>query len=527
MLSKKSAFFVISVLLFLILMHSSKAVLFYEENETINISLLNQRVCGTLENIYHIQRLNYTTGNASLTITYQHIIKLQNKTLSNKTITKTIHKYSSTKTGFLNITTNKTYESIIVFNNQTTSWTLFGNCTYDDTMSINSTSTSRENNSSHDSIIISNNTSLNNTLANSSSDTNYTSLPNVTISNTSLQNFSKNNTQNNSLANNITIENKSASKRNEEKKCATIFKIYINKEVFSPQEQIRIQFYISPINNNFSINYWIEDLQGTIVKKKHVTTNLLKKTYTFKTITQKEKAYFIKATYNDSCGKKQQQKLVVVKNSQNTSQKSLEEKLFVDKIEIKNDLALVTLFAEKGSTTKSVVTCNYLDEKRKKLKNELKFKLLSSQQEIRIILPLERHDKNETVLICDGLGKHIQKEIVFPYKKTAQKKVTKKTAMNKSKTEKTEIKTEQEKIIDEKNKLNTKKEVNSSYLLERAKNIQEPQQRITGMSILSNMQKKQTVVKNGVALFIGLFSIAFILKQAYEHSIKRKKKADQ
>ena len=82
--------------------------------------------------------------------------------------------------------------------------------------------------------------------------------------------------------------------------CSYALKISSSADVISDGS---IKFYhnIMPKASNFTIEYWIEDLEGNIVKEKINTTNTNEKSYTPKGA---EKAYLIKSTLKVGCNEK-------------------------------------------------------------------------------------------------------------------------------------------------------------------------------------------------------------------------------
>lgn len=100
--------------------------------------------------------------------------------------------------------------------------------------------------------------------------------------------------------------------------CNVFISLETSKQIFENKEKIEFYNKLSENGHFFEIEYWIEDLDGNIVKSRITTTNTNKKSYT-PSIKQKEKALVIKnRLVSINCeninNKTASEKLVVVKN---------------------------------------------------------------------------------------------------------------------------------------------------------------------------------------------------------------------
>src|SRR3989338_1980632 len=118
-----------------------------------------------------------------------------------------------------------------------------------------------------------NNTSL---MPNATLPTNQT---NQTIEN----NVSPNNSTNTTLPANLTntsLANASLSNTTMNITCNLTFSISTDKELYLNKEAIKYQFHFSAAIDDFEIEYWIEDLNGELVRVKRTTTNANQKSFT-------------------------------------------------------------------------------------------------------------------------------------------------------------------------------------------------------------------------------------------------------
>jgi hypothetical protein len=362
-------------------------------DELVSFTLLTEEFCGYTENIFRIQRVTYEQGIEPLIVVYNFTTYEIDQNKTTKTIEKTINKYSSTKTGFLNSSKQTTYHVEVSANEQVLFWIVQGNCTQQQTQinntqpSINATNTT-----------IATNSSFEDESNNAGNQTNNNS--NQTINTTKVE------------QNNETIINET---KEETQDCLLFTDIYTSADIYQPHDQMTIQFFLRPLTQTFSITYWIEDLQGNIVKKNITTTNIHEKTYTFKPIPQPEKAYTVKAVFEDTCGTQEKEKLIVVSNNPHEEEEinsETSEQLIIESITSKETTLVATIFAQKGHTSKTLISCKQLTQENKQVQEEIKWYLLSKQQQMRIKLPLTRTEV-PSKLVCEGLGELVMQDIHY------------------------------------------------------------------------------------------------------------------
>jgi len=361
-------------------------------DEIVSFTLLTESFCGYTENVFRIQRPAYEQGIAPLNLLYNFTVYETDQNKTTKTIEKTINKYSSTKTGVLNSSKQTTYHLEVRAHQQELFWIVQGNCTSQQT-SINSTQPPIN--------------TTNNTITNTSFRDELNSTENQTGN---MSTHSANATSIEEI--NQTIHNQTTE---ETPDCLSFTEIYTNANTYHPPEQMTMQFFLRPLTQTFSITYWIEDLQGTIVKKNITTTNVHEKSYTFKPITQPEKVYKIKAVFQDTCGMQEKEKLIVVTSSPSAEEEidiKSSEQLIIESITSKDTTISATIFAQKSQTTKTMISCKQLTQENKQVQEEIKWYLLSKQQQMRIKLPLTMTDLPSR-LVCEGLGELVMQDINY------------------------------------------------------------------------------------------------------------------
>ena len=471
---KKIILLITVVLICVSFVHASNYQLVEIENEILNFTLLSNGTCETTENVFRIERLNYSTGMDTIQVMYMQEVWANNKTIVNKTIIKEINKYTATKTGFLNVSSTENYEIKIQARNKTITWHLQGRC--------------------------------------SNQETNVTTLVNLTTNQSNQEEIINIST---STEDNSTIEEEIE----QEQACFEFAEIYFNKEIYAEGEQAEIQFYLRPISDSFTITYWIEDLQGHVVKKSYTTNNLNKKTYTFKNIDQPDKAYILKSIISDACSEIEKNKLVVVRKENLATEEELDdtitEKINIKEIEIKKDVALVTLEAQKGATAKSVITCKQVDAAGRRVNEDFKLRLMTQNQKINVEIPFRRTKEDITTLLCEGLGLTVEQEILFP-----------KINNTINSTEQPKITTKNEK---EKNKeINQKEEVNVQTILSKTNSANNQTQKESTKKIITSPQiTKQNNAQRIILIALALMIIGIVGTYKLSNLRKRREERDQ
>lgn len=116
--------------------------------------------------------------------------------------------------------------------------------------------------------------------------------------------------------------------------CDVSISLKTEKDVYDNREPIKFKHILSNSSFTFKIEYWIEDLFGSIVKAKRTTENLNEKSYTPR-IDEKEKALIIKSILHVDCDENESnnaaEKLVLVRN--NDFEEESKENLAIPKFE--------------------------------------------------------------------------------------------------------------------------------------------------------------------------------------------------
>lgn len=98
--------------------------------------------------------------------------------------------------------------------------------------------------------------------------------------------------------------------------CNASLSIYTNKSVFENKEPIRFKHIIAKTVENYTIEYWIDDIDGNAVKKKRNTTNTNLKSYT-PSIDERHASLVLRARVYPGCRNPvddYSEKIVIVKN---------------------------------------------------------------------------------------------------------------------------------------------------------------------------------------------------------------------
>ncbi|MCF7798687.1 hypothetical protein K9M74_02185 [Candidatus Woesearchaeota archaeon] len=507
------------------------------KNETISFTLLQNHACGLEENLFRIDRLNYSVGIERLAFTYTQETRTQDNLLSKIDVHKNLNLYTATKTSFSQITTNQTYTIGIEYQNQTLWWSIQGNCS--PILAENNSLESTSNNTSINNTTIANNTednltnTLNTTLKNDSANTtnitNNTSTNNININNTIEKNNSTNTTSTTNITNNIQLNNTEENKttteqnlsQNSSANCFEYAHIYTDKDIYAVGEKMNMQFYISPLSESFSITYEIKDLYGQSIKKNYTTNNLHTKTHTWKSIDAQERVYFIYAVFEDECSIQKEEKIIVVQN-RNYEEPIIDETInlyelneeFIENITIstitlQEDEAIVLLTLQRGNSRKTTVTCKYTDQQNRRIQDDSKIKLLTKNQKISTTLHLSAKSE-KGILFCEGLGVTATAEILFPPQETTIDK-QEETASNQTTTQTNKQQT---------NEVNV-----SSLLLPKITPIQNDSNELTGFAIVSNTTRQQKQTMHIILIGLCILSLTSIL--SYKLFTARKTRIEQ
>ncbi|MGM5480920.1 MAG: hypothetical protein ACQESE_00770 [Nanobdellota archaeon] len=358
----------------------TKTTTLYGENVSFT-PLIGSIECNeSVTSVFHVQRDEYYSGIDPLTIHYTQRLKENNTLLQEIIVEKTINKYSEANTGEVVLEKKGMYELSISIEqnetNETISWIVESPC-----------QGAASNNSSNE------------TLTNTSEIENGQEELNTTV-----------NTTVNETDTEIETINESETDEENETNITSIARFYLDKALYKPGEKATLSFYVSPIQEDLTITYWIEDLEGTIVKDKYTTTNVYEKQYTFKEQEQSEKGYAAKAEIINGNESYSRTVYVIVKDEQTDEDEIIETTLEIISVEIKDEdspTVHVELEAIKGETRSQVISVEARDESGEKISDTAKIKMLTRDSALTATIPMELDhisESKEILIIAKGLG---------------------------------------------------------------------------------------------------------------------------
>ncbi|MFP4403099.1 MAG: hypothetical protein ACOC3X_02410 [Nanoarchaeota archaeon] len=230
------------------------------------------------------------------------------------------------------------------------------------------------------------------------------------IINQNLNNCTINNTINNNSANNINN--------------SIFFTTNLDKKFYEEGSSVLIN-HDTNLEDNFIIEYWIEDLNRNIIKNKFNTTNLNQKTWTARTNLVQEGFLINSILYNlENNTYFNSSKLIIVK-----SEKNLE--LFENKIIINNinsihdnhisfgETFFLDLKIEKADSSKSLISA-YIKNNTTKLSEITKLYIYGKNVDQRIIIPItmksncnNKFANGEYELIIEGIDTISKKNLTI------------------------------------------------------------------------------------------------------------------
>ena len=243
----------------------------------------------------------------------------------------------------------------------------------------------------------------------------------INISNQSIVNITNNSYIINNTVNDISnnsIDN--VSKNN--LICDINLNITSEKRIYFPDEKIKYKIDLNNKSYPYTLEYWIEDIFGNIVKNKYNTTNTNQKTWT----PDCDEGYvfvlnsrLVAVECNDSNKEDNYVKEFVIVQCEK-SQESAEE--FKEDVEIVDtyfgtdnsvkfgEVSRVKLYLSKGNTAKTAIEM-YVTNRDEKISEITKFNMNQKQSELFVTLPLmiksncnEKFDEGEYQLVVSGLG---------------------------------------------------------------------------------------------------------------------------
>ena len=214
----------------------------------------------------------------------------------------------------------------------------------------------------------------------------------------------------------------------EELTCNISINISTEKIIYNNKETISFYNLINNQTFPFTIEYWIEDLFGNILKSKINTTNLNKKSYT-PSIEETDKTIIIKnqlfITACNNLGKTSSQKVLTIKNNITINQSSSinlnsppDESSF-------GDLIYIEVSAYRGNTLKRTIYSWIEDKDHTKVSEKAKTSLNQKYTSYEFNLPLQinpncddKLDSGKHYIIVEGIDITISEPIFLSGKNT-------------------------------------------------------------------------------------------------------------
>jgi len=220
-----------------------------------------------------------------------------------------------------------------------------------------------------------------------------------------------------------TPKRKNFIKNDSDNSCDIEIWITTEKDVYNNSERIEFYNNLNSEKYNFTIEYWVEDIFGNIVKKKYNTTNLNKKSYT-PSIEGREKVFVIKARVYVECNdtnlsNNYAEKIVVVRNNKfiNKSNESYIKILSIDKKKVGfGDSINLEVEVYKGNTSKYALYFYVRKDKTISYKTKAyvydKYKKYHLKVPVQIKPNCDRRYKNGTYYVyAEGLGDIVKEKI--------------------------------------------------------------------------------------------------------------------
>jgi len=296
---------------------------FFYENNSFSITPILIEECNLNQtSVFNIIRTNYYSGCPTAELNYTQQVKLNNETIINKEILKTINSYTKANTGLINFYTNGIYELKFIVNNESFSWIYNINICSEENTSIGDENTT---------------------------ECNCTECEECDECETETEQFY----------------------------------VTSDKSIYSDGEKVEIIFKNVEVDD-FNLTYWIEDLSGKIIKNKLTTKNTLPKSYTINVDDNEEKIYLIKAVLQINNLELESEKLIVGVGNQNENStfESTSNKLNVEEATFDYELNTLIFKAliEKNIGTKRIVTISATNEENKRICENAKVDVLKNSK---------------------------------------------------------------------------------------------------------------------------------------------------
>lgn len=192
------------------------------------------------------------------------------------------------------------------------------------------------------------------------------------------------------------------------------FNVNTDKKIYLSGEKVSIYFNNVEIEE-FNITYWVEDLNGNLMKPEYTTQNSNTKSYTPK-ISENEKAMIVYAKLNTNFCEKESTSLFVVDNYDNEVEEvEAENYLEIKSILQEEDLVFSSIHVEKNIGTKRIVKVFVIGDDGKKVSEEIKLDLKNKIKfDLDLVLVL-KEKLEKAKLVVEGLGEEVNESFNLYY----------------------------------------------------------------------------------------------------------------
>ncbi len=334
------------------------------ENVTFSVELVVKDNCSSIqEDIFLIERVNYSSGDEAVTVSYSTVCYNRESNIS-----KDVKKYSTSKTGscLFNESGNYTLTFVDLLHNFTWNKEIVCGGEEEKENSTNETTLDLE---------------LNQTIEyeNESVDLEYelvmSSLDSTTI-------------------------------------CYQKAELILNEELFKEDEQLTMDFSLDNISDNVEIEYWIETINGSMLKNKRVTQNLNTKKHTFKTIKETEQGAYVKAIIRDECSTLEIKQLILLLGEEEQQQKQEAEITIRSLKQTISQSVLLELDVQRGDEKSPAIFVEVKDIDNNKMYEEL-ILLEEKQSQTHIETYLPTFFEKEIIITIKGMGLEVEEQIIL------------------------------------------------------------------------------------------------------------------
>lgn len=376
----------------------------------------NQEVNNDQDNsLFLIKRENYSLFGGEEELNYAIFFIAENENINLQNISKLIRSYSATNTGENPNNFSNIKELRIQTPTNNLSWFFLSDTPLNTTNNINITNSSNI---------------TNNIITNSSNETNPDTInANNNATTTTNITTTTNTTTNNSVLNQTDLTNQSNQTTNTTTNTTTITTnntpscvVKTNKVLFEDEQQVAFWFE-SEYAKISSVTYWIEDIQGNILKNKYTSTNTNEKHFTWNLNTNQQISYvYAQCCFNENkciinksliLGYKQkQEETQETTTNENTTTEELfatekENSISFSKTKILNseDMLLleINIHIKKYQGRSQLVTCSVQTKTNEPASFDTTLVAKTTGEfETRIRLPLFIEDEEYTIK-CEGL----------------------------------------------------------------------------------------------------------------------------